>query len=62
LEYGGPYCSSRISELSQNLVGLPHLHFLRVELDGHAALKALCEGVEKPQNIEMLMVTLYDHG
>ncbi|KAH1206953.1 Protein SHORTAGE IN CHIASMATA 1 [Glycine max] len=55
LEYGGPYDSSRISELSQNLVELPHLHFLRVELDGHAALEALCEGVEMPPNIEMLM-------
>ncbi|XP_027357274.1 protein SHORTAGE IN CHIASMATA 1 [Abrus precatorius] len=55
LEYGGPYGSSKISELSPNLVGLPHLHFLTVELDGHAALKALCEGVEMPLNTEMLM-------
>ncbi|KAG4388274.1 hypothetical protein AAZX31_09G127200 [Glycine max] len=55
LEYGGSYDSSRISKLSQNLVGLPHLHFLRVELDGHAALKALCEGVEMLPNIEMSM-------
>ncbi|KAK7315032.1 hypothetical protein VNO77_33564 [Canavalia gladiata] len=55
LEYGGPYGSSRISELSPNSVALPHLHFLTVELDGHAALKALCEGVEMPPNTEMLM-------
>ncbi|KAK7380299.1 hypothetical protein VNO78_32807 [Psophocarpus tetragonolobus] len=55
LEYGGPYDSSRISELSQNSIGLPHLHFLRVELDDHAALKALCEGVEMLPNSEMLM-------
>ncbi|RDX67854.1 Protein SHORTAGE IN CHIASMATA 1, partial [Mucuna pruriens] len=58
LEYGGRYGSSRISELSQNSVGLPQLHFLMVELDGHAALKALCEGVEMPPNTEMLMVSL----
>nr|KYP41950.1 hypothetical protein KK1_036658 [Cajanus cajan] len=58
LEYGGPYGSSRISELPQNSVGLPHLHFLRVELDGHVALRALCEGVEMAPNTEMLVVSL----
>ncbi|XP_061358954.1 protein SHORTAGE IN CHIASMATA 1 [Gastrolobium bilobum] len=55
LEYGGPCGSSRISEFSPNSVGLPHLHFLTVELDGHSALKALCEGVEMPANTEILM-------
>ncbi|KAG2384810.1 Protein SHORTAGE IN CHIASMATA 1 [Vigna angularis] len=55
LEYGGSYASSRISDISKNLVGLPHLHFLTVEFDGHAALKALCEGVELHPNTEMLL-------
>ena len=61
LEYGGSYGSSRISEISKNLVGLPHLHFLIVEFDGHTALKALCEGVELPPEIEMLLVSLCDY-
>ncbi|KAL9324111.1 hypothetical protein ACSQ67_008968 [Phaseolus vulgaris] len=55
LEYGGSYGSSRISEISKTLVGLPHLHFLTVEFDDHAALKALCEGVELHPNTEMLL-------
>ncbi|KAK7270851.1 hypothetical protein RJT34_26329 [Clitoria ternatea] len=55
LEYGGPHGSSRISELSPHSVRMPHLHFLTVELDDHAALKALCEGVDMPPNAEMLM-------
>ncbi|XP_054806325.1 protein SHORTAGE IN CHIASMATA 1 isoform X2 [Prosopis cineraria] len=55
LEYGGPIGSSRISNLSPNSPGLPHLHFLKVELDVHSAVKALCEGVEMPLAAEMSM-------
>jgi hypothetical protein len=58
LEYGGSHGSSRISELSSNSVGLPNLHFLMVELDDHAVLKALCEGVEMPPYTEILLVIL----
>ncbi|KAK4280356.1 hypothetical protein QN277_011988 [Acacia crassicarpa] len=53
LEYGGPLGSSRIPDLSSNSTGLPHLHFLKVELDVHPAVKALCEGVEMPLAAEM---------
>ncbi|XP_028806180.1 protein SHORTAGE IN CHIASMATA 1-like [Neltuma alba] len=55
LEYGGPFGSSRISNLLPNSTGLPHLHFLKVELDVHSAVKALCEGVEIPLPAEMSM-------
>ncbi|XP_050914846.1 protein SHORTAGE IN CHIASMATA 1 isoform X4 [Lathyrus oleraceus] len=48
LEYGGPNGSSRISEFPSNSVGLLNLHFLTVELNDHAVLKALCQGVETP--------------
>ncbi|KAI4351756.1 hypothetical protein L6164_006078 [Bauhinia variegata] len=55
LEYGGPNCSSRISDLLPNSHGFPQLHFVNVELDGHDAFKALCEGVEMPRTTELLM-------
>ncbi|CAI8593676.1 unnamed protein product [Vicia faba] len=65
LEYGGPNCFSRISEFSSNSVGLPNLHFLTVELNDHAVLKALCQGVETPPYTEMLPETetplLFNH-
>ncbi|KAK7283649.1 hypothetical protein RIF29_13315 [Crotalaria pallida] len=55
LEYGGPNGPSRIPKLSPNSVGLPHHHFLTVDLDDHATLKALCDGVESRPNTEMLL-------
>jgi len=60
LEYGGPNDKSRISEFPSNSVGLPTLHFLTVELDDHAALKALCQGVEMPLYSDTLLVILSD--
>ena len=57
MEYGGPFSSSRIPDLSTNSTGYPHLHFLKVELDVHFAVKALCEGVEMPLAAEMSMVS-----
>ncbi|KAJ7974201.1 Protein SHORTAGE IN CHIASMATA 1 [Quillaja saponaria] len=59
LEYGGSYRSSRISYLSPSLVGLPHIHFLKVDLGGSFKL---CEGVEMPQDIEMLTEEESDCG
>ncbi|KAJ0099162.1 hypothetical protein Patl1_20117 [Pistacia atlantica] len=53
LEYGGSYGSSRVSTLSPNLSGLPCLHFLKVELENSSASRALCEGVNMPQKIEV---------
>ncbi|KAL5746322.1 hypothetical protein ACOSP7_027468 [Xanthoceras sorbifolium] len=52
LEYGGSNGSSRISSLSTKLDGLPHLHFLKVELEESSASRALCEGVDMPQNMK----------
>ena len=51
LEYGGSKGSSRISSLSPKLAGLP-LHFIKVELDESTASRALCEGVDMPQNMK----------
>ncbi|GLU24245.1 hypothetical protein SLE2022_401950 [Rubroshorea leprosula] len=53
LEYGGPCGSSRVSSFSPKLVGLPHLHFLKVELQEFGASRALCEGVDMPQDAKM---------
>ncbi|KAF8379477.1 hypothetical protein HHK36_028912 [Tetracentron sinense] len=55
LEYGGVYGSSRISTISPKLSGLPRLHFLKVELEEFSVPKALCEGVNVPQNTEFTM-------
>ncbi|XP_043704967.1 protein SHORTAGE IN CHIASMATA 1 [Telopea speciosissima] len=43
LEYGGSYSSSKIFSFSPKISGLPHLHFLKVELEDFSAPKALCE-------------------
>ncbi|OMO95942.1 hypothetical protein CCACVL1_05153 [Corchorus capsularis] len=55
LEYGGSCGSSRVSSFSPNLSGVTHLHFLKIELDGSSASKALCDGVYMPQNMKKLM-------
>lgn len=54
LEYGGSHGSSRISALSPKVAGLPHLHFLKVELDDSSASRALCEGLDVPENMEVV--------
>ncbi|KAK3220738.1 hypothetical protein Dsin_014708 [Dipteronia sinensis] len=51
LEYGGSKGSSTISSLSPKLAGFP-LHFIKVELDESTASRALCEGVDMPQNMK----------
>ncbi|KAK2653842.1 hypothetical protein Ddye_013698 [Dipteronia dyeriana] len=51
LEYGGSKGSSIISSLSPKLAGLP-LHFIKVELDESTASRALCQGVDMPQNMK----------
>ncbi|XP_024047875.1 protein SHORTAGE IN CHIASMATA 1 [Citrus clementina] len=58
LEYGGSHGSSRISALSPKVAGLPHLHFLKVELDDSSASRALCEGLDVPENMEVLQELL----
>ncbi|XP_030933849.1 protein SHORTAGE IN CHIASMATA 1 [Quercus lobata] len=55
LEYGGSYGISRISSFSPNLVGLPPIHFLKVELDKSSTCEALCEGVDMPCYSETTM-------
>nr|POE64626.1 protein shortage in chiasmata 1 [Quercus suber] len=55
LEYGGSYGISRISSFSPNLVGLPPIHFLKVELDKSSTCEALCEGVDMPCYSETAM-------
>ncbi|XP_050914837.1 protein SHORTAGE IN CHIASMATA 1 isoform X3 [Lathyrus oleraceus] len=61
LEYGGPNGSSRISEFPSNSVGLLNLHFLTVELNDHAVLKALCQGVETPMLPETETPLIFNH-
>ncbi|XP_010273090.1 PREDICTED: uncharacterized protein LOC104608724 [Nelumbo nucifera] len=55
LEYGGSYSSSRISTICPKVVGLPFVHFLKVELDECIASKALCEGVYVPESSQFIM-------
>ncbi|XVE58546.1 hypothetical protein DITRI_Ditri04bG0177900 [Diplodiscus trichospermus] len=55
VEYGGLCGSSRVSSFSPKSVGLTLLHFLKIELDGSSASKALCEGVDMPQTTKKLM-------
>ncbi|KAK9994480.1 hypothetical protein SO802_024183 [Lithocarpus litseifolius] len=55
LEYGGSFGISRISSFSPNLVGLPPIHFLKVELDKSSTCEALCEGVDMPCYSETTM-------
>lgn len=54
LEYGGSNGSSRISSFSPKLSRLPLLHFLKVELDDATNLRALCEGVDMTQNMNVV--------
>ncbi|MQL98442.1 hypothetical protein Taro_031157 [Colocasia esculenta] len=54
LEYGGPRGSSRICGISGKLVPLPRVHFLKVKLEDHGVLEALCEG-SVPQESECMM-------
>ncbi|XP_022724596.1 LOW QUALITY PROTEIN: protein SHORTAGE IN CHIASMATA 1-like [Durio zibethinus] len=60
VEYGGLCGSSRVSSFSPKSVGLTHLHFLKIELDGSSASKALCEGVDMPQATKKLMEGEFD--
>ncbi|OVA09475.1 hypothetical protein BVC80_8629g6 [Macleaya cordata] len=56
LEYGGgSYGSSKISGISPKFGGLPRVHFLKVELEDFGITRALCEGVDVPQNTEFIM-------
>ncbi|XP_059667076.1 protein SHORTAGE IN CHIASMATA 1 isoform X2 [Cornus florida] len=55
LEYGGSRDSSRVSTVSPKLVGFPHLHFLKVELENSSVPKALCEGADIPRNFGFTM-------
>ncbi|XVF09866.1 hypothetical protein REPUB_Repub07fG0134000 [Reevesia pubescens] len=55
VEYGGLSGTSRVSSFSPKSVGLTHLHFLKIELDGSGASKALCEGVNMPHTTKKLM-------
>ncbi|KAK6250582.1 hypothetical protein SCA6_004587 [Theobroma cacao] len=55
VEYGGSCGSSRVSSFSTELVGLNDLHFVKIELDGSSASKALCQGVNVPQTTKKLM-------
>ncbi|XVF50815.1 hypothetical protein PTKIN_Ptkin04bG0133800 [Pterospermum kingtungense] len=60
VEYGGLCDSSRVSSFSPKSVGLTRLHFLKIELDGCSASKALCEGVDTPQTTKKLMEGEFD--
>ncbi|KAE8651474.1 protein SHORTAGE IN CHIASMATA 1 [Cucumis sativus] len=53
LEYGGPDGSSQISTYFSNLIDMPHLHFVMLELDNCGNSKAFCEGVDLPQHNEL---------
>ncbi|KAL4029434.1 hypothetical protein IC575_007645 [Cucumis melo] len=53
LEYGGPEGSSQISTYFSNVIDMPHLHFVMLELDKCGNSKAFCEGVDLPQHNEL---------
>ncbi|XP_023554168.1 protein SHORTAGE IN CHIASMATA 1 isoform X1 [Cucurbita pepo subsp. pepo] len=53
LEYGGLNGSSQISAYFSNLIDMPHLHFIMLELDKCGNCKAFCEGVDFPQHNEL---------
>ncbi|XP_058075914.1 protein SHORTAGE IN CHIASMATA 1 [Magnolia sinica] len=55
LEYGGSCASSRISTISSKLVGLPHIHFLKMKLEESGVPKALCEGFDASQHLAFAM-------
>ncbi|XP_052180958.1 protein SHORTAGE IN CHIASMATA 1 [Diospyros lotus] len=50
LEYGGSCGQSRVSTISPK-VSFPGLHFLKLILEEASASKALCDGVDMPQNV-----------
>ena len=59
LEYGGLNGSSQISAYFSNLIDMPHLHFIMLELDKCGNCKAFCEGVDFPQHNELTIVSLF---
>lgn len=59
IEYGDSYDSSRISTVTSKSVGVPPLHFLKVELDHSGIPKALCEGVDLRHILEFTVASLF---
>ncbi|XP_077239741.1 shortage in chiasmata 1 [Tasmannia lanceolata] len=55
LEYGGSYGESRLSTTSPKLVGLPHVDFLKVELEEFSVPKALCDGFDVSHHLKFEM-------
>ncbi|KAK1260663.1 hypothetical protein QJS04_geneDACA001943 [Acorus gramineus] len=55
VEYGGPNGVPTISPNFSKLVSLPHVHFLKVELEGSSTLKSLSEDFDVSKLLEILM-------
>ncbi|KAK1284003.1 hypothetical protein QJS10_CPB21g00504 [Acorus calamus] len=55
VEYGGPNGVPTISPNFSKLVSLPHVYFLKVELEGSGTLKSLSEDFDVSKLLEVLM-------